>query len=84
MRMLEDGEQFSLRAVAREAGVSPTAPDRHFTDRDALESALATQGLRELTADLAVGGSLPPPRRIWPASRSPTSSSPCAGRPCSG
>ncbi len=43
MRMLEDGEQFSLRAVAREAGVSPTAPDRHFTDRDALESALATR-----------------------------------------
>lgn len=59
MRMLEDGEQFSLRAVAREAGVSPTAPYRHFTDRDALESALAAQGLRDLTADLAADGALP-------------------------
>jgi AcrR family transcriptional regulator len=59
MRMLENGEQFSLRAVAREAGVSPTAPYRHFTDRDALESALAAQGLRDLTADLASDGALP-------------------------
>lgn len=59
MRMLESGETFSLRAVAREAGVSPTAPYRHFADRDALESALAAQGLRDLTADLA-GDGIPP------------------------
>lgn len=59
MRMLENGEAFSLRAVAREAGVSPTAPYRHFTDRDALESALAAQGLRDLTADLQARGALP-------------------------
>ncbi|WP_164234473.1 TetR/AcrR family transcriptional regulator [Microbacterium hydrocarbonoxydans] len=59
MRMLEAGEQFSLRAVAREAGVSPTAPYRHFTDRDALESALAAQGLRDLSADLSAGRELP-------------------------
>lgn len=52
MRMLEAGEQFSLRAVSREAGVSPTALYRHFTDRDALESALAAAGLRDLLADL--------------------------------
>ncbi|MBN9742388.1 MULTISPECIES: TetR/AcrR family transcriptional regulator [Amycolatopsis] len=52
MGMLEQGEQFSLRAVARKAGVSPTAPYRHFADRDALESALAAQGLRDLDADL--------------------------------
>lgn len=39
MRMREPGELFSLRAVAREARVSPTAPYRHFTDRDALENA---------------------------------------------
>lgn len=57
MRMLEEGEPFSLRAVAREAGVSAAAPYRHFADRDALESALAAQGLRELTADL--GARLP-------------------------
>jgi len=59
MRMLEDGEPFSLRALAREAGVSPTAPYRHFKDRDALESALAAQGLRDLKADLTDGRALP-------------------------
>jgi AcrR family transcriptional regulator len=59
MRMLEAGETFSLRAVAREAGVSPTAPYRHFADRDALESALAAQGLRDLKADLLDGRELP-------------------------
>ncbi|MFJ2758006.1 TetR/AcrR family transcriptional regulator [Nocardioides sp. NPDC087217] len=59
MRMLEDGEPFSLRALAREAGVSPTAPYRHFKDRDALESALAAQGLRDLKVDLTQGRELP-------------------------
>lgn len=59
MRMLEAGEPFSLRAIAREAGVSPTAPYRHFADRDALESALAAQGLRDLKADLSKGHQLP-------------------------
>ncbi|MEU4420791.1 WHG domain-containing protein [Actinoplanes sp. NPDC024001] len=59
MRMLEAGEPFSLRAIAREAGVSPTAPYRHFADRDALESALAAQGLRDLKVDLAEGRTPP-------------------------
>lgn len=59
MRMLEEGEPFSLRALAREAGVSPTAPYRHFKDRDALESALAAQGLRDLKVDLTEGRELP-------------------------
>ena len=59
MGMLEAGEPFSLRAVAREAGVSATAPYRHFTDRDALESALAAQGLRDLLTDLTSKGSVP-------------------------
>lgn len=52
MKMLEQGESFSLRAVARGAGVSATAPYRHFADREALESALAVEGFRELKADL--------------------------------
>ncbi|HEX7738110.1 MAG TPA: TetR/AcrR family transcriptional regulator [Marmoricola sp.] len=52
MGMLEQGESFSIRAVAREAGVSPAAPYRHFPDRDALESALAAQGLRDLYDEL--------------------------------
>lgn len=53
LAMLEAGEPFSLRALAREAGVSPTAPYRHFPDREALESALAVRGLQDLMADLA-------------------------------
>ena len=52
MQMLENGEPFSLRAIARRAGVSPTAPYRHFADREALESALAAEGLGDLKADL--------------------------------
>lgn len=59
MEMLERGEPFSLRAVARRAGVSATAPYRHFVDREALESALAAEGLRALGADLMKGRALP-------------------------
>lgn len=59
MRMLEKRESFSLRAVARRAGVSPTAPYRHFADRAALESALAAEGFRALKADLSRGNELP-------------------------
>lgn len=53
LAMLETGEAFSLRAVARHAGVSTAAPYRHFADREALESALAVHGFRELLSDLA-------------------------------
>ncbi|MBB5076318.1 TetR/AcrR family transcriptional regulator [Nonomuraea endophytica] len=50
----EDGSAgLSLRAVARRAGVSPTAPYRHFPERDALVSAVAAQGYRELAGHLA-------------------------------
>lgn len=59
MRMLENGETFSLRAIARNAGVSPTAPYRHFPDRDALEAALAVQGFSDLKHDLTAGRDLP-------------------------
>lgn len=45
----EDGSSgLSLRAVARRAGVSATAPYRHYADREALVSAVAAQGYREL------------------------------------
>ncbi|MFF1831777.1 TetR/AcrR family transcriptional regulator [Paenarthrobacter sp. NPDC058040] len=49
---LEAGEAFSLRAVARRAGVSPTAPYRHFADREALDNAVAVEGFRDLLSDL--------------------------------
>ena len=45
---LEGTERLSLRALAREAGVSATAPYRHFDDRQALLVALATDGFDEL------------------------------------
>lgn len=56
MQMLEAGEPFSLRALARRAQVSATAPYRHFADREALESALAAEGMRDLKAQLVRGG----------------------------
>jgi AcrR family transcriptional regulator len=39
---------FTLREVARRAGVSHNAPYRHFRDKDALIAAVAAQGFREL------------------------------------
>jgi AcrR family transcriptional regulator len=50
----ESGEtELSLRAVARRAGVSPAAPYRHYADREALVSAVAAVGYRELAERLA-------------------------------
>lgn len=59
LEMLEAGESFSLRAVARRAGVSQTAPYRHFADREALESALAVRGFEDLNHELSPSGELP-------------------------
>jgi AcrR family transcriptional regulator len=39
---------LSLRAVAREAGVSPAAPYHHFKDKGELLDAVAKEGWREL------------------------------------
>ena len=50
---------LSLRAVARRAGVSPTAPYRHYTDREALVSAVAAEGYRELADCLAAAHPAP-------------------------
>jgi AcrR family transcriptional regulator len=55
MELLEqDGAAgLSVRAVARRAGVSPGAPYRHYADRDALVSAVAAEGYRELAGYLS-------------------------------
>ena len=55
MELLEEGGEnaLSLRAVARRAGVSPAAPYRHYADREALVSAVAARGYRELAERLA-------------------------------
>lgn len=42
-------EGLSLRAIARELGVSQTAPYRHFRDKNALLAALSTDGFQTLT-----------------------------------
>jgi AcrR family transcriptional regulator len=49
----DGGAGLSLRAVARRAGVSPTAPYRHFAGREELVSTIAAEGYRELAGCLA-------------------------------
>lgn len=43
-------DQISLRELARQAGVSKSAPHRHFRDRQALLAALAVRGFERLDA----------------------------------
>jgi len=45
---VEGGASISLRAVAREAGVSPAAPYHHFRDKSELLDALAIEGWDQL------------------------------------
>ena len=61
MELLEEsGEaELSLRAVARRAGVSPAAPYRHYADREALVSAVAAVGYRDLAERLAAAHPAP-------------------------
>ncbi len=53
--LLREGgvDALSLRELARRAGVSPRAPYRHFASKDALMSALATQGFAALATELS-------------------------------
>ena len=46
---------FSLREVARRAGVSPAAPAHHFGDSAGLLTAVATLGFEELAQSLLAG-----------------------------
>ena len=48
---------LTLRAVAREAGVSPAAPTHHFGDLTGLVSELAAIGFRQFNAAMVVAGS---------------------------
>lgn len=48
-------DALSLREVARRAGVSQTAPYRHFADRRALVAAVAAEGFRDLHARVVRG-----------------------------
>ena len=56
---------FTLREVARRAGVSHNAPYRHYRDKDELLAAVARQGFERLTAAMkraAAQGQTPPER----------------------
>jgi len=61
LELMEEGgaTALSLRAVARRAGVSPAAPYRHYADREALVSAVAAVGYRELAERLAAAHPAP-------------------------
>lgn len=52
-------EALTLRAVAREAGVSQTAPYRHFADRAALVAAVADDGFQRLRGRLIAAARAP-------------------------
>lgn len=47
-------EKLSLRAIAREIGVSQAAPYRHFSDKEDILVALATQGYTALAGRLEI------------------------------
>jgi AcrR family transcriptional regulator len=59
--LLRDGgpHALTLRAVARAAGVSQTAPYRHFADRAALVAAVAAESFRQLHAQLLAAARTP-------------------------
>jgi AcrR family transcriptional regulator len=46
-------EKFSLRRVARQAGVSHSAPYAHFSDKQALIAAISTEGFNKLYQQLS-------------------------------
>ncbi len=50
---------LTLRAVARQAGVSHAAPYRHFASHEALLVELAREGFEELRHELVAASSLP-------------------------
>ncbi len=51
----EGVNSLSLRQVARKAGVSHAAPYAHFTDKQALVAAIATDGYRKIYEEIVRG-----------------------------
>ena len=52
----QGADELSLRDLARQIGVSHSAPRRHFPDRQALLEALAEDGFARLSAELQKAG----------------------------
>jgi AcrR family transcriptional regulator len=84
MELLEENGAtvLSLRAVARRAGVSPGAPYLHYEARDALISAVAAVGYREVAAHLASAHPHPQPRRPGRCCHRLSRLRACPGRHC--
>ena len=64
----EGAAALSLRAVAREAGVSPAAPYHHFKDKSELLQAVADEGWQAMSISLGVAARDAPPgqdRLAW-------------------
>ena len=59
-RVLERDGQLTLRAVAREAGVSHAAPTHHFGDLTGLVSELAAIGFTQFNAAMVAAGTAGP------------------------
>lgn len=57
-------EGLSLRDLARELGVSPNAPYRHFADKGALLAAVAATGYRDLVEAVSGDGHRPEVRTL--------------------
>jgi len=57
----DKGWQFTLREVARRAGVSHAAPYKHFPDKGALLAELTMQGFEQLGAELTAAITPRPP-----------------------
>ena len=62
-------EGFTLREVARKAGVSHNAPYRHFSSKESLLAALATDSFQQLyeALQVAVANCSEPPERLHDA-----------------
>src|SRR5262245_20660369 len=64
-RLLEEegAEAVSFRAIAREVGVSQTAPYNHFESKEHLLATVAEEGFRAFTASQRAAARTRPPRR---------------------
>src|SRR5580704_1479890 len=60
---------FTLREVARRAGISHNAPYRHFREKDELLAAVAVEGFERLAEALSQPGKASRPRDPKPALR---------------
>jgi len=63
LALLAEGLEPTLRAVARRAGVSPMAPYRHYSDREALLAAVAVRGVVDLKTALEAADAQAEPGR---------------------